>query len=108
MSARFQRLAETGRATLTLCVDGHELQALAGDTLLSAILCAAQSLRQSEFGPEARAGFCLMGACQDCWVWSEDGQRIRACTTTVSPGMRILRTAPDACWFEAPPAEGEA
>ena len=29
------------------------------------------ALRAAEFGPEARAGFCLMGACQDCWVWQE-------------------------------------
>jgi len=37
-------------------------------------------LRRLEFGGAPRAGFCLMGACQDCWVWMDDGGRVRACT----------------------------
>jgi len=41
-----------------------------------------------------RAGFCLMGACQDCWVWLADHSRVRACTTVVADGMHVLSTAP--------------
>ena len=41
-----------------------------------------------------RAGFCLMGACQDCWVWLADGPRVRACTTPVAEGMHVLTHAP--------------
>ena len=37
-----------------------------------------------------RAGFCLMGACQDCWVELADGRRVQACSTTVEPGMAVL------------------
>jgi aerobic-type carbon monoxide dehydrogenase small subunit (CoxS/CutS family) len=40
-----------------------------------------------------RAGFCLMGACQDCWVWLADGSRLRACTTLLAEGMQV-RTEP--------------
>jgi NADH dehydrogenase/NADH:ubiquinone oxidoreductase subunit G len=47
-------------------------------------------LRFSEFIHAPRAGFCQMGACQDCWVALEDGTRLRACTTKLEPGMRIL------------------
>ena len=47
------------------------------------------------FGDGTRAGFCLMGACQDCWVWDDAGQRLRACSTTVVEGMSV-RTAPPA------------
>jgi aerobic-type carbon monoxide dehydrogenase small subunit (CoxS/CutS family) len=47
-------------------------------------------VRAAEFEDGARAGFCLMGACQDCWVSLEDGTRLRACTSFVAEGMRIV------------------
>ena len=42
---------------------------------LTAILMQADSLSKNEFSGEARAGFCQMGACQDCWVSLADGTR---------------------------------
>jgi D-hydroxyproline dehydrogenase subunit gamma len=95
MSGRFIRLGETGRETVRLFVDGKPIDALAGDTLLVALLCSVGHVRQSEFGGEVRAGFCLMGACQDCWVWTGGGERLRACTTVVSEGMDIVTTQPE-------------
>ena len=95
MSGRFIRLGETGRKRVKLRIDGKDVDALAGDTLLVAMLCSAGHVRQSEFGGEVRAGFCLMGACQDCWVWTADGERLRACTTAVSEGMHIVTTQPE-------------
>ena len=100
MSARFVRLAETGRAPLTLFIDGRAVQALQGDTLLVAILGNNQRLRSSEFGDGERAGFCLMGACQDCWVRSEDGARLRACSTLAIDGMKISTQTPEATWSD--------
>ena len=95
MSAgRLVRLAETDRPALRFFLDGTAREALSGDTVLSAILSVAPALRRSEFGPEGRAGFCLMGACQDCWVWQEEGPRIRACSTPLAEGMRLLTEAP--------------
>lgn len=91
---RIQRLAETGRVSVRFLIDGEPVEALAGDTLLTAILANAPALRPAEFGPEMRAGFCLMGACQDCWVWQKDGPRLRACSTLVSEGIHILTQAP--------------
>jgi predicted molibdopterin-dependent oxidoreductase YjgC len=85
--------ARTG-ATLRLTVDGAPVEARQGDTLMTAILLARPALRRFEFGPGTRAGFCLMGACQDCWVWGASGERLRACTTTVAPGLAI-RTRPE-------------
>jgi predicted molibdopterin-dependent oxidoreductase YjgC len=93
-AGRLVRLAETNRAPMCFVLDGAERQALAGDTVLSAILSVAPALRHSEFGVETRAGFCLMGACQDCWVWQEEGPRIRACSTPLTEGMRLLTDAP--------------
>ncbi len=86
----FRRLAETGRATVAFAIDGRPAEALAGDSLLTALLVNGARLRRNEFDGSARAGFCLMGACQDCWVRLEDGRRLRACATPVAEGMRVL------------------
>ncbi|MBI0329507.1 (2Fe-2S)-binding protein [Burkholderia plantarii] len=87
------RVAETGRARLPFVLDGVAVEALAGDTLLTAILTRQRYLRESEFGDGPRAGFCLIGACQDCWVRTEDGTRLRACSTPLREGMRVVTRA---------------
>lgn len=94
MSSRFVRVAEQDRRSIEIEVDGVSCTALEGDTLLVAVLTHAPALRQSEFGDGARAGFCLMGACQDCWMWTANGERIRACTSVVVPGMSVLTHPP--------------
>jgi predicted molibdopterin-dependent oxidoreductase YjgC len=88
------RLAETGRPEIRFRLDGRPATALAGDTVLTAILTSADRLRRSEFSGHPRAGFCLMGACQDCWVTTEDGRRFRACSTTIAEGMRLVTGEP--------------
>ncbi|MET2828565.1 (2Fe-2S)-binding protein [Mesorhizobium shangrilense] len=96
-AGRIVRLTERDRAQLHFFLDGQMRSALAGDTVLTAMLTSGHALRKSEFGPEPRAGFCLMGACQDCWVWQDEGPRLRACSTLFSEGMR-LRTMPPENW----------
>ena len=65
-----------------------------GDTVLTAIMAVSSHVRHTEFTGETRAGFCLIGACQDCYVMTEEGQRIRACTTPLQEGMRFVTTMP--------------
>jgi D-hydroxyproline dehydrogenase subunit gamma len=99
MSApRFVRVAERVRAEIRLTIDGREVRALEGDTLAVALLANTGHLRHSEFGQEVRSGFCLMGACQDCWVRDEQGNRLRACTTAARDGMAITTTRQEATW----------
>ncbi|HET6971388.1 MAG TPA: (2Fe-2S)-binding protein [Phenylobacterium sp.] len=99
MNARFVRIAEQDRPAVEIEIDGVQVAALEGDTLLVAVLTHAPKLRESEFGDGPRAGFCLMGACQDCWMWTAEGQRLRACTTTISAGLRVLtQPPPEALW----------
>ena len=93
-SALLRRVGEHDRAIVRLEVDGAPLEARAGDTLLTALLLAGGRLRDSEFGDGPRAGFCLMGACQDCWVWTVSGDRLRACSTPAVADMRILTRPP--------------
>jgi len=88
-AAQFHRLAGNDRAPLRIVIDGRPHTALAGDTVLTAMLTVGRRVRSSEFGDGARAGFCVMGACQDCWVTLAGGQRLRACTTPVVEGMAI-------------------
>ena len=95
---RLIRVGETDRPTVPFEVDGIKVQALVGDTLLVAVLTNADRLRRSEFGPNARSGFCLMAACQDCWVWTAAGERLRACDTPVEAGLSIVTEQPDATW----------
>ena len=95
---RFVRLGETARRAVHLTVDGRPVTALEGDTLLVAVLANGGHLRHSEFGDGVRSGFCLMGACQDCWVRGAGGERWRACSTPVAEGMALLTQLPEATW----------
>lgn len=90
MSGVFQRLVDTDRTAIDIKIDGDTVQALDGDTVLTAILLHQDHLRLGDFGDEKRAGFCLMGACQDCWVSDTEGKRLRACTTYIKPGLEII------------------
>ena len=86
----FKRLKETGREPIAFKLNGHFVQALKGDTVLTAILTNQGFLRHSDHQNQPRAGFCLMGACQDCWVTLESGESVRACTTAIEPNMHIV------------------
>ncbi|QSB18088.1 (2Fe-2S)-binding protein [Pseudomonas sp. 15A4] len=89
--ALLRRLAERDRAVIPFTLDGQPASGLQGDTLLTAVLTAEDSLRGSDFSGEPRAGFCLMGACQDCWVKLGDGRRARACSTLLEAGVCVSR-----------------
>lgn len=97
----FRRVAETDRAPLTIWCDGVPVAALQGDTVLAAIRLAGGTLRETEFDRRPRAGFCLMGACNDCIVWTAEGTRLRACSTPVSDGMQVFTRLPESA--EWPP-----
>lgn len=101
---RLLRLTETGRPEVQFWFDGEEHTAFEGDTVLTAVLLGTRALREAEFGPENRAGFCLMGACQDCWIWDEEGPRVQACSTQIRNGMR-LSSRPPAPWPDQPVAD---
>ena len=91
---RLQRVKDQDRRLIEITVDGLAMSAMEGDTILVAILAQGGHLRDTP-GEPLGAGFCLMGACQDCWVWLEDGKRIRACTSYAEPGLRISTKWPD-------------
>ncbi|WP_037434256.1 (2Fe-2S)-binding protein [Sinorhizobium fredii] len=87
---QFDRLPIPNRRQIYCSIDGVEAAVCQGDTVLTAVLTMRRSLRPFEFADSQRAGFCLMGACQDCWVHLGSGQRVRACSTLVIDGMEII------------------
>jgi len=90
-----------GSGALDFRLNGVPCTARRGDTVLTAILLQGDRLRVSPFSGAPRAGFCLMGACQDCWVQCADGRRLRACSTLVEEGMD-LHCPPPAAGGDAP------
>ncbi|WP_198087511.1 (2Fe-2S)-binding protein [Variovorax sp. E3] len=89
--ALLHRVAEkTGRQAVPFTLDGAPASALAGDTVLTAVLTQSGQLRRNEFSGLPRAGFCMMGACQDCWIATDEGERLRACSTFIAPGMALV------------------
>jgi 2Fe-2S iron-sulfur cluster binding domain len=86
----FQRLVARTGARVPFTIDGEAVEAREGDLLMTAILLHRPALRRFEFGGEPRSGFCMMAACQDCWVLLADGRRLRACSTPVEPGMAVI------------------
>lgn len=91
-----RKAALVGRAPIAFRIDGKAAMSLSGDTILTAVLLTQDSLRTFEMAPERRGGFCLIGACQDCWVQLSDGRRVQACTTPLEPGMDICTGESDA------------
>lgn len=89
-SPLFHRLARRDGRRIDFTIDGAPAVAIAGDLLITAILTNRSDLRRFEFAEATRAGYCLMGGCQDCWVDLADGRRLRACSTPVEPGMAVL------------------
>lgn len=73
--------------------DKAAIPAQEGDTILGAILRQGARIGASEFDGTPRAGFCLMGSCQECTLWDAAGRRLRACMTDVQDGM-VLRSTP--------------
>ncbi len=82
-------------APVEFSVDGHRLTARQGETVLSALRLAYGSTELPSRST-LRLGFCLMGSCQDCWLWRSDGQRLRACSSRLEAGMSLCTRAPGA------------
>ena len=87
---QFVRLKPRSGAAVPFRIDGRACEAQAGDTILTALLLHQGHARPFEFGAGLRAGFCLMGACQDCWVTLADGRRLRSCATLLTPDLDII------------------
>ena len=86
------RLDGEVRTPVSFRVDGQPLEARSGDTVLTALLSAGENwLCRSEIDDSPRAGFCVMGVCQECRIHVVGHGPARACTTLVEAGMEVMR-----------------
>jgi aerobic-type carbon monoxide dehydrogenase small subunit (CoxS/CutS family) len=86
-AGQWVRLGAAQRSDVEFSLDGEPASARIGDTLLTAILLIRRRLSKTR-SADPHAGFCLMGACQECWITADD-RPVRACSTLVAPGMRV-------------------
>ena len=88
---QLRRLLSVERSPIHCIIDGLRVVALAGDTVLTALLTNRKFIgAEGGEGGRDRSAFCLMGACQECWVRLADSTAIRACTSRLEPGMQIV------------------
>ncbi|MBC5767976.1 (2Fe-2S)-binding protein [Ramlibacter albus] len=106
MRALIKRVVQGSRAQVPFTLDGRSCQAYEGDTVLTAVLAEGARVREHETSGRPHAGFCAMGACQDCWMDTATGERLRACTTPLLAGMQLLTRPQETAWQRAPGKEG--
>ncbi len=78
------------REELTLLVNGRQIKAYAGETVLVALLAAGiKKFKQSSVLKEDRGPLCGMGVCYECLVTINGIPDQRACLIEVKNGMEI-------------------
>ncbi len=97
-TGRFRCTGGVERPAVPFRIDGVPVLGRDGDSLLTAILCVRADLGALPPDPRRRAGFCLIGLCQDCWVRLRGRGRVRACTTPLEPDMDVLLDSDGELW----------
>jgi predicted molibdopterin-dependent oxidoreductase YjgC len=88
----FQRLPNLIRKPISFSFEGHEIEALEGDAVASALLAAGVSnLSDAPVSGAARAPYCMMGVCFECSVEIDGISHQQACLIPVRQGMDVRR-----------------
>ena len=79
-----------GRGPVTISVDGAPVEALAGETVATALLAAGHAA----FAASGKTGnrlapWCLMGVCFGCLCEVDGRPQVQACLTPVRDGMAV-------------------
>lgn len=75
---------------VSLVVNGREMEAYEGETVLAALLAAGyKTLKKNPVSKEPRGALCGMGVCFECTVTINGYPNIRACMTQVQQGMKV-------------------
>lgn len=78
------------RAKVNILVNGSEITAYRGETVLSALIAAGyKALKRSVILKEKRGAFCGMGVCFECIVTINGTPNQRACMYLVEDNMEI-------------------
>ena len=79
--------------TIPIEIDGESFNALAGESIASALAATGKLELGRDKSGAARGRFCGMGACFDCQVSVDGGPPVRACLTKVRHGMKLRSLA---------------
>lgn len=92
-------LGELGPAReVTLTLDGRELRAREGETVLAALVAAGVSVVRHTKNGSPRRMFCGIGRCTDCAMTVDGVPGVRTCVTRVRDGMRLQRQEGSGAW----------
>ena len=83
--------APMNQDTITLTVDGEQIQAPAGRSLAAVLMLQAGQIawRRTRFEQEPRGLFCGIGICFDCLVSVDGSAPMRACLLPAADGMQV-------------------
>jgi predicted molibdopterin-dependent oxidoreductase YjgC len=71
-------------------IDGRPVTAHTGETVAAVLLAEGiRAFRRTPGRNEPRGVFCGIGVCYECLVTVNGAPNVRACVTTVAPGMVI-------------------
>jgi predicted molibdopterin-dependent oxidoreductase YjgC len=89
-------LAARCEPDVAVSVDGRQVLAFAGETVAAVLLAqGARVFRHTARRGEPRGIFCGIGICYECLVTVDGVPNVRACVTTVRPGMAIQTGPPE-------------
>lgn len=78
------------REKVKLLVNGKEIPAYKGETILAALMAAGyKKLKRSPLDKAPRGALCGMGVCFECMVTVNGIPNIRSCMTEVENNMEI-------------------
>jgi predicted molibdopterin-dependent oxidoreductase YjgC len=86
----FARLPGADASSVSLTIDGNEVEARTGDSVAAALLAAGVShCRTTPVSGADRAPYCMMGVCFDCLVTIDGIGNRQSCLIPVREGMRV-------------------
>lgn len=90
--AGFRRLSDQPSATVTVDIEGKQVQVPAGETVASAVLVEGLGFtRTHPVSGAPRAPLCMMGVCFECLMEIDGLPNRQACQVQVAEGMTVRR-----------------
>jgi predicted molibdopterin-dependent oxidoreductase YjgC len=86
----FKRLDPLTEPTVTITIEGRQIEVPATDSVAAAMLAAGViANRTTPVGEAPRGPYCLMGTCFECLVEIDGVPNQQACQTRVRDGMTV-------------------
>ncbi len=88
----FKRLSELNGNTVTVNIEGEDVQVPVGETVAAAVLVHNLGYtRTTPISGSHRAPLCMMGVCFECLMEIDGLPNRQACQMQVTEGMKIRR-----------------